>query len=97
MIVMENSIYGLMTGILGIPFSIFLMHTQFSEYAGIVKKVPYHLIAMEFVIVILLTVFPAIYGMRQLRTVKIIDGIHDEAARKDQRSKRDKVTQYGLS
>ncbi|MFQ8897566.1 MAG: hypothetical protein ACLR71_04425 [[Clostridium] scindens] len=40
---------------------------------------PYHLIAMEFVIVILLTVFPAIYGMRQLRTVKIIDGIHDEA------------------
>ncbi len=79
MIVMENSIYGLMTGILGIPFSIFLMHTQFSEYAGIVKKVPYHLIAMEFVIVMLLTVFPAIYGIRQLRTVKIIDGIHDEA------------------
>lgn len=78
MIAIENSAYGLLTGALGIPFSIFLMNSQFSDYAFIVKKIPYHVIGLEILIVILLSLFPVIFGIRQLGTLNIIKDIQDE-------------------
>lgn len=79
MITIENSVYGIVTGLFGIPFSIFLMKSQMADYQNIVLTIPYHLIGVEIVIVLSVTVIPVLYGFRQLKGLDVIKSLKEQS------------------
>lgn len=78
MIVIENSVYGVLTGALGIPFSIFLVNSQMKDYQYIAFRMPYGLIGVEVVIVLLVTFIPVFYGVRQLNGLDVIKSLKEQ-------------------
>lgn len=82
MMVIENSIYGIATGIIGIPFSIFLLHEQYKEIAigGVYVKtaqdawvvkfqlsMPYQIVVAEILLVLVVVLLPTLYGLTKMK------------------------------
>lgn len=66
MAVIENALYGVSTGVFGIPFSIFLMYQSFKRDESVmILKIPYHIIIVECIIVLAAIIIPAVYALRQ--------------------------------
>lgn len=81
MIMLENTAYGVIGCVIGIPLSFAFLDDVWKElelYGEIEHVIPWDLIGAEFLLAVLLMIVPMLYTKMQMKHLNIIEAVQDE-------------------